>query len=226
MIINNSTGKTYKTQRDNEINPNITCLPTSLAMALIYSDVKVPTYDTFQQLEDQLTYFMNNDVRVIDFYKNNKEAWIRKEYLNKKPANEIHAVAEYALNLFVGETVGYFTTEATLRTMAVHLHSGNCCVVSGLWPYRDKFGKTKSINHVVCVVGFITTQKEIIGRNVDISQVTDFIIDDPFGDYRTLYQNHNGNDVVVPINDFNKYVKESNRLTKWCYYVGYDLDFK
>ncbi|MGD9679021.1 MAG: C39 family peptidase [Vulcanibacillus sp.] len=221
LIINNSTDKKYLTQRDNVIRPLETCTPTSVVMALTYSGIQTPL--SKNQLEDDFITFMNTDSRVIDFYKNNPENWIRQLYIKKVPANEIHVVVAYSANLWVNqEKIVRFTSTASLRNILQHLFIGNCCVVSGKWPYLNKNNEKIFIDHVVCVVGFKTTQTKIKNREIDIEKVTDIIIDDPFGNYQTLYEDHNGNDIYMPINDFNSIVKDVNRLTKWCYFIGYD----
>ena len=41
-----------------------------------------------------------------------------------------------------------------------------------------------------------------------IKELTAFIIDDPYGDYRKLYADHMGNDIKMPIDDILKYIKD------------------
>lgn len=75
--------------------------------------------------------------------------------------------------------------------------------------------------HMVCVVGFITKQKNIIGvkkaSQIKLKEVDVIIIDDPYGDYFTAYRDKHGNDVRFTVNEFNKLVyKQKNKNKKYA----------
>jgi len=218
-IFNNSLGKPYFTQRNNKIKPFESCTATSIIMALYYSNIPFPMSDN--QPEDDLMTFINTNPDVIHYYKNNPEPWIRSLYEKNYPANEIHSIVEYAVNLWVGKKVVSFTTNATLEQIVTHLFNKKLCVFSGNFPYEDKAGKLKTIGHVVCGVGFSTVQDDIFNAPINPNLVNNIIIDDPFGNYKTNYKNVNGNDIYMPINDFINIIKTQGSINnKWCYFIN------
>jgi hypothetical protein len=196
-----------------------------MAMALSYSGYQ-PLLDeivpTGTQEEDFITNFIHTDSRVIDFWSKNPEEWIRDAYLgyveftqNKREAsettfgNEIHPVMEFAINTMFGKPVDKFGYAVLMKEILFNLLKGGAAVISGSWPYLSG----KPIAHVVCLAGFTTTQENILSAtspdNIDHLQAVEFIIDDPYGDYRQLYKITTGKDVIVPRADFITIVNES-----------------
>lgn len=210
MLINVSDGKSYLSQRDNKIRPHETCAPTSLAMALLYSGVKLPELNGVQP-EDALTDFVNSDPTVQAFYKKTNPMAVAQ----RVPANEVHAVLEYGTNRWVGRTVVSFSTMVRMSSIISDLLKGRAVVVSGLW---------SGLRHVVCVVGFETSQEDISADTDPTKIMTDkiqsVIIDDPYGKYQTKYQDRFGNDVVVPYKDFISNTRElGSERQKWAYRI-------
>jgi len=218
-------GKDYHTQRNNLVRPSLTCASTSMAMALNYSGYQ-PLLDKVvpkgTQEEDFITNFIHTDSRVIDFWSKHSEKWIRDAYLgyteftqNKRTAatttfgNEIHPVMEFAINTMFGKPIDKFGYSVSMKKILFNLLKGGAVVTSGSWPHSNG----KPIAHVVCLVGFKTTQENILTAtspdNIDHLQAAEFIIDDPYGDYRQLYKITAGNDVIVSRADFIKIINES-----------------
>jgi hypothetical protein len=218
MIVNISTDRKYLTQRDNEVRPHETCAPTSMVMGLHYSNVEFPHKDGVQP-EDDLTTFTATDPGVINFYKNNSEAWIRRAYLAGTHGNEIHSVLSYGTNKWAGKEVTNFTWNSSVQAIIANLLKGKACVLSGRFPYLNKKGEIIEIGHVVCAVGFETEQDGVREDNIDVSKIKHIIIDDPYGNYRSLYQDKNGNDVMMPYADFVKYIRECGKVMKWSHFI-------
>ncbi len=219
-VFNVSTGKKYLTQLDNTIRPLETCCPTSIAMALTYSGVDLPKYSG--QLEDELTKFSNSDRRVVNYYKNHPEGWVRREFALKRPANEIHDVMAFAVNTWAGKEVIKFVWNTTLDNLAANILNGKACPLSGSFPLKRRDGALITIGHVVCLVGFETEQQDIAVGNIDVKKIKGWIIDDPYGNYKTQYQSREalaGNDVVMSVSDFKKYIRTENTDKKWAYLI-------
>jgi hypothetical protein len=221
-FLNLSKDKKYLTQRDNIIKPFSTCNTTSVIMALQYSGVILPPKKELDQYEDLLTDFLLKDSRVDAFYKKtdlkNYSEW--KDNPNGKyviPPNEYHVVLAYGTNLWLDSLAPIikFTTQSSIQEIAFNLIKKRVCVVSGVW---------SGLRHIVCVVGLKSFQEnlEFINRqsDIDLSKIQSFIIDDPFGDYKSFYKNTNGNDIEVPINEFINNTRDLGKTTnKWAHFI-------
>lgn len=216
MIFNVSKDKKYLTQLDNVVRPLETCCSTSIAMAITYSGVETPEFTG--QMEDTLTKFSNTDSRVINYYKNHPEGWVRREFTNKRPANEIHDVMAFAVNTWLGKEVFKFVWNTSIESLAQSILNNKAVVLSGSFPMKRRDGNIISIGHVVCLVGFETEQEDL--TKIDVKKIKNFIIDDPYGDYTSLYLNHDaGNDVKMSPTDFKKYIRTENTNSKWAYLI-------
>jgi len=220
--VNLSKPADYYSQRNNRIRPLETCAPTSMIDALVASGIALPETDD-EQPEDALTHFLEHDPRVIDFYRNNDQAWIREFYAAGRPPNEIHPVLAYGTNLWLGRPdLVRFTWSATVTGIAIALRRGSAVVVSGEWPCAMRDGSIKEIGHVVAVVGFETAQDTVReDPHLDGELISAFIIDDPYGDYRTLYRERRGDDVVCSLADFKAYTKTRFQSeAKLAHFIG------
>lgn len=200
-VLNVSSNKENYSQRNNKIDPGITCNTTSMAMALDYNGYKMPTKQG-NQPEDDLTVFVRTDQRVLDFYKAKMpvmyDAFIKKETGFYWP-NEVHDVLSFATNLYMGTNCTTFRTNVSMDELLNEIKSGRACVLSG------KFGK---LNHIVCLVGFVLTDDVI----------TEAIIDDPYGDYHKGYvAGTSGNDVHLTINEFYSIFKPFGNGPKYAH---------
>ena len=220
--VNLSRPADYYSQRNNRIRPLETCATTAMVDALVASGVLLP--DTAgEQPEDALTHFLEHDPRVVDFYRNNDQAWIRELQAAGRPPNEIHPVLAYGTNLWLGRPdLVRFTWSATLTGIANALLHKHAVVVSGEWPCAMRDGSIKEIGHVVAVVGFETAQDNLgDGSHLDGELISAFIIDDPYGDYRTLYREHRGDDVVCSLSDFRAFTKTRHQSgSKLAHFIG------
>ena len=227
-------GKSYHTQRNNKIRPFGTCASTSMAMALRYSGYSLKFIPEDIQDEDYITNFIHTNPAVINFWQNNSQKWIRDAYtgyLKYKAGqqkendtmfgNEIAEVLQFATNTMMGSQVDSFAWQCPIQKMLYNLIQGGAVVTSGVWPYKSG----TPIHHVICMTGFKTKQLDV--RNVkkpdfiDLSMIDGIMIDDPYGDYHTLYRSDQGNDIFMPYFDFisvmnepgNKIVKRAHLIT-------------
>lgn len=221
-------GQLYHTQRDNNIRPGITCASTSMAMALFYAgygEELAKLVPAEIQAEDFITGFIHSDPRVIEFWSNHPQRWIRDAYLQYKQfvsgnraqketvfGNEIHEVMEFAINTIFDYPIDSFSYAMPISSILDNLIKGGCATLSGRFP-----SQTGSIGHIVCLTGFDTTQENIEQitdeLEIDVDAITGFWIDDPYGDYRTRYASKLGNDILMPRADFFAMINESGVFT-------------
>lgn len=209
MTKNNSEGKPYYTQRNNRLKPNGACNVTAMIAALVAAGYAVGTLATEQypQPEDALMHFILSDKRV-DAY------WRRIDPIGRCAPNEWHPVLAYGTNLFLRErgVVGNDTEpvawseQHTVREIVQVIEDGGAAVLSGVFLAEGK----QTIGHVVAAVGFKTDEN---GR------LTHFIIDDSWGDYRTEYKNRNGNDIEMPLEDFQTKIRHCGTDCKLAHLV-------
>ena len=228
--------ESYHTQRNNLVRPMGTCACTSMAMALRYSgydkdlNAIIPSD---KQDEDFITNFIHTDKRVINFWKNNPQQWIKDAHTgylkfiagqqaeaNTTFGNEIHEVMEFAINTMMGVDVDNLVTQCHIQDILFNITKGGAAVVSGVWPYKNK----THIHHVVCLAGFTTSQLDADTAAspdlIDLTKVVEIIIDDPFGDYKSIYSSDNGNDVYQPYADFISIMNEPmNKLAKRAHLI-------
>ena len=204
MEKNNSQNKPYYTQRNNEIKPGSACNVTAMIMALSAAGWPVDRLSdsAHSQPEDALMFFLCNDRSVRD-------AWLKVDPSRRYPPNEWHPVLAYGTNLFLRQKgllgdeadAVEFSERRSLSQFIRALDFGGACVTSGLFTFKSK----KVCGHVVAVVGYKTDEE---------GNVVSLIIDDPWGDYRTYYENVRGNDIEMPIADFKKIIRPAGQDIK------------
>lgn len=161
MIFNlNPTKDKYYRQLNNLIKPTIRCKPTGTVEGLDLAGWELPT-GKYKQPEDNLTYYCDTN-----FGEDASEDWriiadaINNHFLpNDKPV--------------IGPRWDW-----NLQKILFDITKGIPFVAS---TYLTKTG------HVVVLVGFETEQTNpiLVEEDVDISKITNFIIDDPYGDRTT-----------------------------------------
>jgi hypothetical protein len=224
--LNVAEAKPYVSQRDNVERPLITCNTTSMVMGLEYNGYNLPTRDPAyptvneQQPEDLLTKFMLTNEKVSGYYKClNIEEWIRwqknlDEPDNCIPPNEYHAVLAYGTNLWLGKEVVTFTTISIQSILFKMIQDYVAVVQSGKWA---------GLNHITCITGFETEQNDILSlpklEDIDLKLMTNIIMQDPYGDYRTRYKEKNGKDIIVPFDSYVSLVKPLASDKKWVHLV-------
>jgi hypothetical protein len=204
MIFNRSSKIPYYSQRNNKKRPSSACNVTAATQACAITD-NLFQHPAGEQPEDYLMGILETP-----------EAW---ELLNIKfpgarcnPWNTSHCIA-WAVNKASGRRICRVET-VTLQEMLHHIIiTGGAVVVGG------KFTKS---GHFVCIVGLDTEQDIAEIRTVDdidLSKIKNIIIDDPWGDYTKRYKDPNGNDVLIPLADFNHLIFGKNKVkTAQMYY--------
>ena len=210
MTQNNSKNKPYYTQRNNKLKPNVACNVTAMIAALVAAgwDVEKLATEQYAQPEDALMHFILADARV-------DACWKKVDPAGHYAPNEWHSVLAFGTNLFLRERglIGKDEADAVewgewrSKSQIVNaIKDGGAAVLSGLFTAEGK----KTIGHVVACVGF---------REDDEGNLSHFILDDSWGDYRTEYRDHNGNDIKMTIADFNSKIRHCGADNKMAHLV-------
>lgn len=212
-IINKSKDVDYNKQRDNKIYPIETCGPTSMAMALVQAGY---TYWLKENKDpaDVITEFLTTDQaykRMYDILGTKETSW--------KPFN-IHTILTWGVNELVGGEISRFKTDWSLKEILFNVLQGGGAVLPGDFILNDG----RELGHIVSLAGFTTTQKNIKEVNksieIDLSQVKEFIIDDPYGNYLEGYNSHHGNNIHFDKETFNSVFRPNNKLErKWAHLI-------
>ena len=215
IIFNYSKESDYHTQRNNKLIPFSSCNTTAMVMAMKQASVKMFNHEYHEQEEDALTDFLLSE----ESYEKMKELapWAYdKNGAVIYPPNQVHAMLEWAVNYLTNSNTVRFTTQSTFMQIITHIMKGGGVVLSGLFPLGDRH-----LGHIVSLAGFITSQADITPERIDTRKITQVIIDDPYGDYRTNYADHRGNDILMPVNEFKDIFNERGSMTrKWAHFVG------
>jgi len=161
----------YYSQKNNTIDPYITCKPTATIEALAIAGWPFPKSDKYKQPEDALTALCRSERG----YSIMREVDPRSKDRNP---NEYWQVIAWAINEewyptyrpLIGPRWNW-----TLREALVGITRGI--------PFAASTSMTGG-GHIVCIVGFETTQDEKLYDSIslDLAAVKTIIIDDPYGD--------------------------------------------
>ena len=122
------------------------------------------------------------------------------------PPNEVHQMLEWGVNNLLKKKVVRFSTGVPVEEIIAHLIKGGGVVLSGKFRL-----KSRTLNHIVSLAGFITDENE---------DITHLIIDDPYGNFRTEYQDHRGNNATITKDEFIAIFKPTgNESIKWAHLV-------
>lgn len=140
------------------------------------------------QPEDYLTDFLLSP----EAYRKMKEMtpWFFDRETGKAivAPNEVHQMLEWGVNTLLKKQVDKFSTDIPIKTIIAHLINGGGVVLSEEFRLRNR-----SLHHIVSLAGFVTDENE---------DITHFIIDDPFGNFRTDYQDQHGNNIKITRDEF------------------------
>lgn len=181
----------YHTQRNNVIDPSITCQVTSTIMALKASCIPFD-YPSSIQPEDYLSKLLST-----------KEAYALRDtkypWAKNIPPREVHAILSWAINeKLVSRKVSLFTERGTTKEILFRIAKYKCAsLIAGQF--------TKS-GHIVAVIGFECCGPDLSNlsspESIDLSTVSRVFIDDPWGNVETSYKDVDGDDVSLSIQRF------------------------
>jgi len=208
MIINYSKDKSYYTQRNNRKRPRSACNVTAATEACVLTGNAFNHPDGWQP-EDYLMQILESDEarQHLDAIWPGAPA---KAPFN--PWNYSDTIA-WAVN----KAVGYeacTVRQVKLKDLLFHLFTSGIPVISGHFTRNG---------HFITIVGIETSQQDLESIStpdeIDISQIKHIIVDDPWGDYTTEYQSHNGNDVFLTLDTFKSMViGEHTKRTAQLYF--------
>ena len=192
LTVNNSVGKDYYKQTNNERDPYIACFPSSMINAGSVIGLDFPTdkehTNGYSQPEDGYDWYLENNSECKAFY--NKPAY--KSYVSA-PGNhprELYDVEHFAFNKWMGKEVCKLKYGCSVADIVNVLNYGGAVVTSGNF---CGFG------HVVCIVGFKCTIEpgKVTDKDV-VNGLTHFIVDDSYGNPHNRYKpvGVDGNDVL------------------------------
>jgi len=195
--INLSKDGDYYTQLNNTVYPLEACGPTSAAncLATIGMD-KIPGDGS---LDDRIMA----KLRSSEAY--NLMAQITPWAIKRYEPNEVHLMLQWAVNKLVGKNVDRFTEYGTLEYCAFNIAACRPLIMSGSFTRGG---------HMVAVVGFTSFQHESDFKDemkIDFDLLSEFIVDDSYGNYFTHYQDHRGNNIKFSVDLFNKLTNISGR---------------
>lgn len=209
MTQNNSKNKPYYTQRNNKLKPNGACNVTAMIAALVAAgwDVEKLATEQYAQPEDALIHFILADARV-------DACWKKIDPKGMYTPNEWHPVLAFGTNLYLRERGLIGKDESVVEwgewrsksDIVGTLRNGGAAVLSGLFVAEGR----NTIGHVVACVGF---------KEDDDGNLTHFILDDSWGDYRTEYRMQNGNDIEMPLEDFNSKIRHCGADNKMAHLI-------
>ena len=211
MQYNFSKDSDYHTQINNKVMPLSTCNTTSMIMALKQAGHHLEHPPTLQP-EDYLTGFLNNPLALDTMKTLTPWAWDTNKDRPIVPPQEVHQMLQWAVNTLLKKEACRFTLEAKLSTLVANLLTGGGIVLSGLFPTHN--GR---LAHMVSLAGFTTDNDK---NHVEEKNITGFIIDDPFGNFRTSYKDPRGNNIHLSKKEFLKIFKSiDNKSHKWAHVV-------
>jgi len=200
--VDNGRGKPFRSQRDNKEKPASACNVTSVIIALCAAGWPVDTFaPAGEQPEDMLMRFIYSDAATL-------KRWEQIDPKREIPPNQWHAVLAYGAGRFL-QTFGYnaaaiaFRDAVSIDDIVKAINDGGAAVLSGVFRQNGK-----PLNHIVAAVGY--------GKDKDGFY---FIIDDPWGDYRADYKNHNGKGIRLPLSDYAKIMKPQTSEKKWAHII-------
>ena len=232
-VINVSKGRINWSQRNNEYmfihpkNPklimdrNSMCNVTSICMAASYNNWDFPDGE-FQQPEDNFCKFLITNQDVINFYRlafpslyADYEAGDDDCYF----PNEIHLVLEYGFNRWMGINIDDFSDRRSIISIFNEIiNNFSPVVMSGVFPYINRFGRTTNLHHINVLVGLAYKND-----NSEISEATIpeyVIIDDPYGAWDENFAIHsNRNDIWMSYDKFIKFYKPQNTIYKYGHFL-------
>ena len=200
--VDNGAGKPFRSQRDNKEKPSSACNVTSMIIALCAAGYPVDTFaPKGEQPEDALMRFIYSDPATL-------KRWEQIDPKKETPPNQWHTVLAYGAGRFL-KSFGLdpaavtFREAVSIEEIVNAIDNGGAAVISGQFSQNGK-----PLHHIVAAVGY--------GEDKDGFYI---IIDDPWGNHKTDYKDHNGKGVKMYLSDFNRIMKPLNAAKKWAHII-------
>jgi len=200
-IVNNSDGKPYYSQRNNDLSPNSSCNVTSMVSGLVSASWPLPA-GAYKQPEDNLLDFIRKNPEV-------QKRWAEVRPQKDIPPNQIHELLCLGTNLWVEHLCGpkiELLWQLSISDIKGTIDRGGAVVMSGR--FQDR--RSGEIGHIVPVVGY---------QADDAGEVTHLILDDPWGDYESHYQIQRGDDIFMPVADWLSMIRDQNKPLKFGHVI-------
>lgn len=198
MIKNISEGIKNRYQMLTKRRPKSECNTTAAVMACMYTHNDIKSPDGILP-EDYLMDILDSE---------EGRAYLQKIVPGAKynPWNDSYCIA-WAVNKAMNKEV-CAVVKVSIEKMIEHLSNDGAVAIGG------GFLSGGTSGHFVCVVGFELNESDV---------VTKIIIDDPYGNYNTNYEDHfDGNDIKIPIDKFIKltYGSAKTKTMQFYYKAG------
>lgn len=223
QYVGNTKSENYNTQRDNKRHAWRACNVTSYAMNAKRAGYVIPHKegqdwaDSFMEIMERPELYeeMENTYDWAVRWEENDDGELVKRY-NVRPS-QIHAYLSREFNKLVGYDATVFSTSTTIQEMLWTLFNGGAVSLSGDFPYNGS-----TIGHIVALSHIGTTQPDIWKieslNQIDSRYIEKFVIDDPWGDFHTNYQDHDGNNVHMSREEFVDIIKHGSLAgTYWAH---------
>jgi hypothetical protein len=195
-------GTPYYTQRNNLFKRDRACGRTSLANAFDALDIPFPPCNG--QPEDALGNFIQTDPECQKLYMTKSE---KDRKIN--PIEEWQDILTLGANRWAGVNACTFDEHAPLVKIFNHLQEKGVAVVTGAFPSANG-----TLSHSVFLRGV-----EWEGEGHD-SIIKGWTINDPWGDFRTLYRVINGDKIPLTHEQFMRFLYKQNEIQKWCIFIS------
>ena len=202
--VNNSDGRPWYSQRNNELSPGSACNVTSMISGLVaagWPEAEFPK-GRYSQHEDNLLDFIRSSPQV-------QRRWDEIDPGHNTPPNQIHELLCLGANLWLEPMNGpkiALRWDLRIGDVVAAIAKGGAVVMSG----RFKDHKSGEIGHIVAVVGY---------QADDSGEITHFILDDPWGDYESMYKAQRGDDVFMPVGHWHSMIREQNKAVKFGHVI-------
>ncbi len=205
--INLSIDDDYHQQINNKFIPFEACNTTAAIMWLKAGGVDF-WYPKMMQPEDYLTAILNG-----------KDAWriFRQEKpdmydMGFRPQN-ISRMLMWGINMMLGRDIDHFIENGSMALIVWELISKRPIIVSGQF--------TKS-GHFVTVVGCVSSQNKSdieFLEDVNKDDIEEIIVDDPYGNYHSDYNNNHGNNISFKRDEFDD-ITNLPKGAKWMHMMN------
>lgn len=200
-VINNSLGKPNFSQRLNPDDPktpwietNETCNVTAAVTAFVTAgwDLTKLNKGFHDRAAIDLLYFMRTNEQCVSLYE-----WIDPRHVH--PMNEWMDVLAVGIQEYLGVQAIHIVYACPKRIIHDHVKEGGGVVIHGDFVFTRANGAKLRSGHYQSLAGIQLTD--------DGSSVTDWIVDDPWGNPLDEYTTKMGDNIVLPMDKVDSLIK-------------------